>query len=68
VPACTRFAEHNGAAGGTTDVCIRRILENLFNLFLGQPMLGTMLDISIGIIVKVPNDRLLWHGLPLLVW
>src|SRR5260221_14362911 len=43
------------------DVCISRILEHLFNLILGDAVVGTMLDIAIRIVLEIPDYRVKRH-------
>jgi hypothetical protein len=42
-------------------VLINRILEDLFDLFFGNPVLTTMLHVAVRIVTQVPNDEFKGH-------
>jgi hypothetical protein len=48
VPARAGVSKDHGPARGSADVCVRRVLEHLFDFFLGDTMLGAVLDIAVG--------------------
>src|SRR5438876_4968428 len=61
MPPRAGVAEDHGPAGGPADVRVRRVLEHLFDLFLGDAVLRTVLHITIGVVIEVPEDRIEWH-------
>ena len=54
----TGVSEDDRPAQGPTDIRIRRILKNLFDLLFRDPMVRTMLHISFGVVIKIPDNRI----------
>src|SRR6266542_204901 len=58
-------AESHGLPTAATRHCdVEMLVEHLFNLFRGDPMLGDVLDVPFGIILKIPDDAQVGHASP----
>jgi hypothetical protein len=58
MPAGAGVAKDHGPAGRTADVRIGRVCKHFFNFFFRDAVRGTMLDITIRIVIKVPENRI----------
>lgn len=63
VPPRAGVSEDHGPTGGAAYVFIRHASKYSFNFFLGDAMRGAMLYIPIGVIIKIPNNRLECHSI-----
>src|SRR5947199_2165537 len=60
--------EHHGPAGRAADVSIHGIFQHFFDLFSRDAVVGTVLHIAIGNVVRVPEDRFDSQGSSASVW
>jgi hypothetical protein len=61
MPACARVAKSDRSATAAAHVLIARIEQHFLNLLFGNPMLRTVLNIAIRIVIQVSNDALKGH-------